>query len=44
MSISLLVVAVCWYEKPKRAIKGKNSANGNQALPNKSDIGQQPTK
>ena len=27
-----LVLAFCWYEKPKRATKGKKSPNGNQAL------------
>ena len=32
LSIALLVVAFCWYEKPKRATKGKKSPNGNQAL------------
>ena len=31
LSIALLVVAFCWYEKPKRATKGKKSPNGNQA-------------
>ena len=32
LSIALLVVAFCWYEKPKRATKGKKCPNGNQAL------------
>ena len=32
LSIALLVVAFCWYEKPKRATKGKKGPNGNQAL------------
>ena len=31
LSIALLVVAFCWYEKPKRATKGKTYPNGNQA-------------
>ena len=35
LSIALLVVAFCWYEKPKRATKGKKSPNGNQALVSK---------
>ena len=34
LSIALLVVAFCWYEKPKRATKGKKCPNGNQALKN----------
>ena len=32
LSIALLVVAFCWYEKPKRATKGKKCPNGNQAF------------
>ena len=31
LSIALLVVAFCWYEKPRRATKGKKCPNGNQA-------------
>ena len=29
--IALLVLVFCWYEKPKRATKGKKSPNRNQA-------------
>ena len=31
LNIALLVVAFCWYEKPKQATKSKKSPNGNQA-------------
>ena len=31
LNIALLVVAFCWYEKQRRATKGKKSPNGNQA-------------
>ena len=30
LSIALLVVDFCWYEKPKRATKGKKCPNGNK--------------
>ena len=32
LSIALVVVAFCRYEKPKRATKGKKCPNANQAL------------
>ena len=32
LNIALLVLVFCWYERPKRATKGKESPNGNQAL------------
>ena len=31
LNIALLVLVFCWYERPKRRIKGKKSPNGNQA-------------
>ena len=31
LSIALLVVAFCWYKKPKRVTEGKKCPNGNQA-------------